>query len=115
VDRFNIQEIPANIREIYKTVWELKQRELIDQSADRAPYICQTQSLNLFFEEPSQKVLTSATVYAWKRGLKTGSYYIRSRPRVQAQQVTVDPRMKVSAAAAAAPASEPAHCESCSA
>jgi ribonucleoside-diphosphate reductase alpha chain len=108
----HIQEIPAEIREIYKTVWELKQRELIDQSADRAPFVCQTQSLNLFFEEPTQMLLASATMYGWRRGLKTGSYYIRSRPKAQAQQVTVDPRLR--AAGSHPSAVESPVCESCS-
>ena len=68
---------------------------MIDLSADRAPYICQTQSLNLFFEEPKVSTLGSALIYGLKKGLKTGSYYIRSRPKVQAQQFTIDPRIKV--------------------
>lgn len=85
--------IPAEIQEIYKTAWELKQKVLIDQAADRGSYICQTQSMNLFFVEPPVKVLHSAQMYGWKRGLKTGSYYIRSMPKSQAQQVTIDPTL----------------------
>jgi len=73
----------------------MKQKSLIDLSADRAPYICQTKSLNLFFEEPKVSTLGSALIYGLKKGLKTGSYYIRSRPKVQAQQFTIDPRIKV--------------------
>jgi len=118
----HIHEIPENVRRIYKTVWEIKQKEIIDQSADRAPYVCQTQSLNLFFEEPTQMLLASATMYGWRRGLKTGSYYIRSRPKAQAQQMTVDPRLAAAAApaaptraAAAVESAEPSVCESCSA
>jgi len=78
-------------KDLYKTVWEIKQKTLIDLSADRTPFVCQTQSLNLFFEEPKVSVLGSALLYGWRRGLKTGSYYIRSRPKVQAQQFTIDP------------------------
>lgn len=97
----DITEIPQDVRNIYKTVWEIKQRVLIDQSADRAPFVCQTQSLNLYFEDINQKVVYSATLHAWRRGLKTGSYYIRSRPAARAQQVTIDPTRAAAAAAAA--------------
>jgi ribonucleoside-diphosphate reductase alpha subunit len=90
----NIKEIPNNIKELYKTVWEIKQKTIIDMAADRAPFVCQTQSMNLFFEEPSHNVLTSALFHGWKRGLKTGCYYIRSRPKVQAQQMTIEPEKK---------------------
>jgi ribonucleoside-diphosphate reductase alpha chain len=89
-----IDEIPMDLKNLYKTVWEIKQKVLIDLSVDRGPYVCQTQSLNLFFEEPDSKKLTSALSYGWKHGLKTGSYYIRSRPKVQAQQFTIDPSKK---------------------
>jgi ribonucleoside-diphosphate reductase alpha chain len=87
-------------KELYKTVWEIKQKVLIDLSADRTPFVCQTQSLNLFFEEPKNTTLGSALIYGWRRGLKTGAYYIRSRPKVQAQQFTIEPKM--------------VQCESCS-
>lgn len=90
----NLSFLPDKTRELYKTVWEIKQKALIDLSADRTPFICQTQSLNLFFEEPKVGTLGSALIYGWKRGLKTGSYYIRSRPKVQAQQFTIDPKIK---------------------
>jgi ribonucleoside-diphosphate reductase alpha chain len=86
-----IDTIPENIRSLYKTVWEIKQKVLIDQAIDRGPYVCQTQSMNLFFEEPTQGALTSALFHGWKNGLKTGSYYIRSKPKAQAQQFTIDP------------------------
>jgi len=86
-----IDTIPEHIKSLYKTVWEIKQKVLIDQAIDRGPYICQTQSMNLFFEEPTQGVLTSALFHGWKNGLKTGSYYIRSKPKAQAQQFTIDP------------------------
>jgi ribonucleotide reductase alpha subunit len=85
-----IEEIPDNIKELYKTVWETKQKHIIDQAGDRGPFVCQTQSMNLFFEEPTQNTLTSAFFYGWKKGLKTGCYYIRTRPKAQAQQFTID-------------------------
>jgi ribonucleotide reductase alpha subunit len=87
----NISEIPQNVRDLYKTVWEIKQKILIEQAIDRGPFICQTQSMNLFFEEPTQNMLTSALFYGWKGGLKTGCYYIRTKPKAQAQQFTIAP------------------------
>ena len=106
----NIGGIPARMKEMYKTVWEIKQKTIIDLCADRAPFICQTQSMNLFFEEPKIGTLGSALIYGWKRGLKTGSYYVRSRPKVQAQQFTIDPKLKEKVFEEEAP-----HvCESCS-
>lgn len=89
----HIDGIDQNLKDLYKTAWELRQKTLIDLSAGRGPFICQTQSLNLFFEEPTIKTLTSALFYGWKKGLKTGSYYIRSRPKSQAQQFTIDPEL----------------------
>ena len=86
----NIKEIPQQLKDLYKTVWETKQKHILDQAADRGPFICQTQSMNLFFEEPTQNTLTSAFFYGWKKGLKTGSYYIRTRPKAQAQQFTIE-------------------------
>lgn len=86
-----ISEIPSDIRALYKTVWEIKQKVLIDMSIDRSPFVCQTSSMNLFFEEPNASNLSSAFMYGWKNGLKTGCYYIRSAPKVQAQKVTVEP------------------------
>jgi ribonucleoside-diphosphate reductase alpha chain len=86
----NIAEIPANIKELYKTVWEIKQRNLIDMAADRGAYICQSQSLNLFVDSPSSSKLTSMHFYAWKKGLKTGMYYLRSQAATQAVQFTIE-------------------------
>ncbi len=86
----HIEEIPANIKELYKTVWEIKQRNLIDMAADRGAYICQSQSLNLFVDNPSTSKLTSMHFYAWKKGLKTGMYYLRSQAATQAIQFTVE-------------------------
>ena len=87
----NFDFITPEEKELYKTVWEIKQKSLIELSADRTPFICQTQSMNLFFEEPKNNTLGSALLYGWKKGLKTGAYYIRSRPKVQAQQFTIEP------------------------
>ncbi|TGK03376.1 ribonucleoside-diphosphate reductase subunit alpha [Leptospira selangorensis] len=85
----NIQEIPNDIKEIYKTVWEIKQRSLIDMAADRGPFICQSQSLNLFLDSPNHSKLTSMHFYSWKKGLKTGMYYLRTQAAAQAVQFTV--------------------------
>ena len=90
----NISIIPNNIKELYKTVWEIRQKVLIDQAIERGPYVCQTQSMNLFIEEPTHTILTSALFHGWKNGLKTGSYYIRTKPKAQAQQFTIDPSKK---------------------
>jgi ribonucleoside-diphosphate reductase alpha subunit len=86
----NIKNIPADIKELYKTVWEIKQRSLIDMAADRGAYICQSQSLNLFVDSPSASKLTSMHFYAWKKGLKTGMYYLRSQAATQAVQFTIE-------------------------
>ncbi|HEY4109719.1 ribonucleoside-diphosphate reductase subunit alpha [Puia sp.] len=86
----HIDEIPVSIKEIYKTVWEIKQRNIIDMAADRGAYICQSQSLNLFVETPSASKLTSMHFYAWKSGLKTGMYYLRTQAASQAVQFTVE-------------------------
>ena len=109
-----IEEIPENIKNLYKTVWETKQKHLIEQAADRGPFICQTQSMNLFFEEPTQNTLTSALFYSWKKGLKTGCYYIRTRPKAQAQQFTIEAK-KVTNNAIQNNDSNYQECEMCSA
>lgn len=87
----NIKEIPADIRELYKTVWEIPQKTLIQMSRDRAPFICQSQSLNLFLAEPTYSKITSMHMFAWKQGLKTGCYYLRTKAASSAQKFTVDP------------------------
>ncbi len=86
----HIDEIPADIKELYKTVWEIKQRNLIDMAADRGAFICQSQSLNLFVDNPNTSKLTSMHFHAWKKGLKTGMYYLRSQAATQAVQFTVE-------------------------
>lgn len=80
----NIQEIPISIRELYKTAWEIKQRTIIDMAADRGAYICQSQSMNVFMAEVNPGKLTSMHFYAWEKGLKTGMYYLRTRPATEA-------------------------------
>jgi ribonucleoside-diphosphate reductase alpha chain len=85
-----IQEIPQEIRERYKTVWEMSQRVIIDMSAERGPFICQTQSQNLFVKNPTFKTLNSMHFYGWKAGLKTGCYYLRSQAKTSAQKFSVD-------------------------
>ncbi len=85
-----IDGIPQEIKELYKTAWEIKQRSIIDMAADRGAFIDQSQSLNLFMESPNYKKLTSAHFYAWEKGLKTGMYYLRSRPAVDPIKFTVD-------------------------
>ena len=88
-----IAEIPDEIKPIYKTSWELKQRTLIDMAAARGAFICQSQSLNLFVADPTYSKLTSMHFYSWKKGLKTGCYYLRTKAPVSAQKFTVDPRL----------------------
>jgi ribonucleoside-diphosphate reductase alpha chain len=90
----NIPEIPKEIKDIYKTTWELKQKQIIDQSIDRGKYICQSQSLNLFMEEPTFNKLSAMHFYTWENGLKTGLYYLRTKAKAVAQQFTVDPLLK---------------------
>ena len=85
----DIEEIPENIKELYKTVWEIKQRTIIDMAADRGAYICQSQSLNIFMESPNMAKITSMHFYAWKRGLKTGMYYLRTKAAADAIKFTV--------------------------
>ena len=87
----NIPEIDDELKAIYKTAWEIKQRNIIDMSADRGQYICQTQSLNIFMEEPDFQKLSSMHFYGHSKGLKTGSYYLRTRPKAKTQQFTIDP------------------------
>tara|TARA_X000001036_G_scaffold426280_1_gene453495 strand:- start:297 stop:2645 length:2349 start_codon:yes stop_codon:yes gene_type:complete len=89
-----ITVIPEKIKNLYKTAWELKQKVIIDMAADRGPYICQSQSLNVFVEQPSAKVLNSIHFYGWSKGLKTGTYYIRSKPASSAQNFAMDPELE---------------------
>jgi ribonucleoside-diphosphate reductase alpha chain len=86
----NIDSIPEEIKRIYKTAWETSQKSVINQSADRAIFIDQSQSLNLYISEPNYRKITSMHFYAWNKGLKTGQYYLRTRPAVQAIQATIE-------------------------
>lgn len=87
----NIPEIPSELRELYKTAWEIPMKTLITLAADRAPFICQSQSLNLFLAEPTYSKISSMHFYAWKKGLKTGCYYLRTKAVAKTQQFTVEP------------------------
>jgi ribonucleoside-diphosphate reductase alpha chain len=85
----NINGLPAELKELYKTVWELSQKVIIDMAADRGAFICQSQSLNLFVENPSKGKLSSMHFYAWQKGLKTGMYYLRSKAAVDPIKFTL--------------------------
>ncbi len=88
-----IQEIPKHIRDLYKTVWDISAKWTIDHCAERGPWVCQTQSMNLFFLVPTIASLTQAHLYGWRRNLKTGSYYVRQAGQAKAIQFTVDPKL----------------------
>ena len=85
----NIPEVPDDIKKVFRTVWEISQRSIIDMAADRGPYIDQSQSLNIHVEEPTRAILTSIHFHTWTKGLKTGQYYLRSQPKAKALQFTV--------------------------
>ena len=89
-----ITMLSQHIRNKYKIVWEIPMKHLIDMSADRGAYICQSQSLNLWMEDPTYNSLTSMHFYSWKKGLKTGIYYLRRKAKHQAQQFTIEPESK---------------------
>jgi ribonucleoside-diphosphate reductase alpha subunit len=91
----HLDMIPENIRDKYRTVWEIPMRHLIDMAAERGVFICQSQSLNLWLEDPNYSSLTSMHFYSWSKGLKTGIYYLRRRGRHQAQQFTIEPEKNV--------------------
>lgn len=101
-----IAGIPQHIRNKYKIVWEIPMKHIIDMSVDRGAYVCQSQSLNLWMEDPNYTALTSMHFYAWKQGLKTGVYYLRRKAKHQAQQFTIEPKKVVNA--------EESVCEMCS-
>jgi len=97
----HIEGISQHIKEKYKTVWEIPMKHIIDMAADRGAFICQSQSLNLWMEDPNYSALTSMHFYGWSKGLKTGIYYLRRRAKHRAQQFTIEPQK--------------AECEMCSA
>ena len=90
----HIQNLSPHIKEKYKIVWEMPMKEIINMSRDRGAFICQSQSLNLWIEDPDSKILTNMHFYSWKAGLKTGIYYLRRKARHQAQQFTIEPKKK---------------------
>ena len=90
----NIPEIPENLKILYRTAWEIPQRAILDMAADRGAYICQSQSLNVFMENVNNSKLTSMHFYAWKKGLKTGMYYLRTKAATDAIKFTVDKKYK---------------------
>ena len=92
----HIEGLSQHIKDKYKTVWEISMKKLIDMSAARGAFICQSQSLNLWLEEPNYNSLTSMHFYSWSKGLKTGIYYMRRRARHQAQQFTIEPEKRSS-------------------
>jgi ribonucleotide reductase alpha subunit len=90
----HLEIIPKEVREKYKIVWEIPMKHLIDMSADRGAFICQSQSLNLWLEDPNYNTLTSMHFYSWNKGLKTGMYYLRRKAKHQAQQFTIEPKQE---------------------
>ena len=109
----NISSFPEELKPIYKTVWETSQKSVIDMAADRAPFIDQTQSMNLWLEKPTFGKVNSMHMYAWKRGLKTGMYYLRSRSAVDAVKITVSASDHTNTTTVSS--NEPDDCLTCSA
>jgi ribonucleoside-diphosphate reductase alpha chain len=110
-----ITEIPGDIRARYKTVWEIKQRDLIDLAADRGAFVCQSQSMNLFFETATKAKLNSSILYGWRKGLKTLNYYIRTKPAVSGLKNLGIEATSVSATISFAQPQDGADCDVCSA
>jgi ribonucleoside-diphosphate reductase alpha subunit len=113
-----ISRIPDDIRSRYKTVWEMSMRPIIDQAADRGAYICQSQSMNLFIASPNVGAVNSMHFYAWEKGLKTGMYYLRSKPASTAKAITVEerqekPTAEMEEAALVCSLENPEACEMC--
>jgi len=107
----HIEGLSQHLKDKYKTVWEIPMKHVIDMAADRGAFICQSQSLNLWLEDPNYNMLTSMHFYGWQKGLKTGIYYLRRRAKHRAQQFTIEPEMRKASNASAS--NEP--CEMCSA
>jgi ribonucleoside-diphosphate reductase alpha subunit len=111
----HIKELPNEIKMLYKTAWEIKQKVLIDQAADRGIYVCQSQSLNLFIEDPDISKISNMHFYAWKAGLKTGCYYLRTRPKAKMSSYTLEPpKATVTEAQLACSRDNRENCEMCS-
>lgn len=102
-----IKEIPENLKALYRTAWEISQRSIVDMSADRGAFICQSQSLNVFMENVNTAKLTSMHFYSWKKGLKTGMYYLRTKAATDAIKFTVDKKYKDAPVEASAPTDAP--------
>ena len=109
----NIDCIPNDVKEVFKTVWEIGNKPLIDMAASRGRFICQSQSLNLFMDKPDFRKLSSMHFYSWKKGLKTGIYYLRTKPVAQAQQFTIEPDKKKKTNAVQACSIDNQECEAC--
>ncbi len=120
----NINEIPQRLKDLYKTAWEISQKSIIDQAAERGAYICQSQSLNIFMENANFGKLTSMHFYGWEKGLKTGMYYLRTKAATDAIKFTVDKNimnqtqsteeLELQQAAIACSLDDPENCEMCS-
>jgi len=119
----NINEVPQRLKDLYKTAWEISQKAIIDQAADRGAYICQSQSLNIFMENANFGKLTSMHFYGWEKGLKTGMYYLRTKAATDAIKFTVEKTvveepsaksLEEEAAAIACSLENPDNCEMCS-
>jgi ribonucleoside-diphosphate reductase alpha chain len=111
----NLDGVPDKLKEVYRTVWEISQKSIIEMSADRGAYIDQSQSLNIFMENPSMAKLSSMHLFGWKKGLKTGAYYLRTRAKARAQQVTVPVMQKpTEEQVLACSLANPESCEMCS-
>jgi ribonucleotide reductase alpha subunit len=107
----HIEGLTQHLKDKYKTVWEIPMKHVIDMAADRGAFICQSQSLNLWLEDPNYNMLTSMHFYGWQKGLKTGIYYLRRRAKHRAQQFTIEPECASKASSTNAN-NEP--CEMCS-
>ena len=90
----NISTIPKALKEKYKIVWEIPMKHILEMAADRGAFICQSQSTNLWMKEPNYKKLTAMHFFAWKLGLKTGIYYLRTKAKAAPQQFTIEPTKK---------------------
>ena len=119
----NINEIPQRLKDLYKTAWEISQKAIIDQAADRGAYICQSQSLNIFMENANFGKLTSMHFYGWEKGLKTGMYYLRTKAATDAIKFTIDRKVEEvptaqsieeNQAAITCSLDDPENCEMCS-
>jgi len=108
-------DIPDKLKSVYRTVWEIPQKSLIEMAADRGPYIDQSQSLNIFMEDPTSAKLTSMHFYGWRKGLKTGMYYLRTRPKAKPIQITVPVAQPTEEQKLACSRENPESCLMCSA